>query len=376
MRHRGSMERGVLVGVAALRWAGWLWLAVLALANLGRVDDPWLTVAAIAATLLVTIAAQLALRGEWQRAMRPGLVTVEIAVAAAVILADGWVHQGRLTGQSLAGIWPLAAILVSAVAGGARAGAGVGLLLSAARAGAAVVTGTASGQAGRVALATVSTSVSWVVFGAVCGAIVHLVRRTQNQLAAAEVRERIARDLHDGVLQTLALIERRSTSPDISRLAREQERELRAYLFDDRIKGGTLTAQLRTIGARLERAWPQMTVTVTVTGDAPEPEGAQLDAALGATLEALTNAAKHGRARHATVFADLDESTGGLFFSVKDDGVGFDAANVAERVGMSQSIRGRVEGAGGHVEFTSTPGDGTDVRMAFPSIRRSRASRA
>ncbi|HWW54731.1 MAG TPA: ATP-binding protein, partial [Acidimicrobiales bacterium] len=256
----------------------------------------------------------------------------------------------------------------------ARAGVGVGLLLSAARAGAAVVTGAAHGQVGRVALATASTSVSWVVFGAVCGAIVHLLRRTQHQLAAAEVREQMARDLHDGVLQTLALIERRSSSPDISRLAREQERELRAYLFDQRRGGGSLTAQLRTIAARLERAWPETTVTVTVTGDAPELDRARLDAVIGATLEALTNAAKHGRARHATVFADLDEATGGLFLSVKDDGDGFDAGTVTERVGMSQSIRGRVEEVGGRVEFASTPGDGTDVRIAFPSIRRTRTA--
>lgn len=364
----------MLVGVAALRWAGWVWLAVLALANLRRVDNPGLSVAAVTTTLIVTIAAQLALRGDWQRAMRPGLVATEAAVAVAVVLADGWVHQGRLTGQSLAGIWPLSVILVAAVVGGVRAGVGVGLLLSAARAGAVVVAGVAGGQAGRVALATASTAVSWIVFGAVCGAIVHLLRRTQHQLAAAEVREQMARDLHDGVLQTLALIERRSPSPDISRLAREQERELRSYLFDEQRSGGSLTAQLRTVAARLERAWPDTAVTVTVSGDAPELDHARSDAVIGATLEALTNAAKHGRARHATVFADVDEASGGFFLSIKDDGDGFDALTVAEGVGMSQSIRGRVEGVGGRVVFVSTRGDGTDVRIVLPSARRTRTA--
>jgi len=176
------------------------------------------------------------------------------------------------------------------------------------------------------------------------------------------------------VLQTLALIERRSPSPDISRLAREQERELRAYLFDDQRRGGSLTVQLRAAAARLERAWPDTAVVVTVTGDAPDLDASRLEAAIGATSEALTNAAKHGRARHATVFADVDEATGGLFLSVKDDGEGFDAATVTERVGMTHSIRGRIEQAGGRVEFASTPGDGTDVRMALPAIRRSRAA--
>jgi signal transduction histidine kinase len=184
----------------------------------------------------------------------------------------------------------------------------------------------------------------------------------------------MARDLHDGVLQTLALIERRSPSPDISRLAREQERELRSYLFDEQRSGGSLTAQLRAVAARLERAWPDTAVTVTVSGDAPALDHTRSDAVIGATLEALTNAAKHGRARHATVFADVDESSGGFFLSIKDDGDGFDALTVTEGVGMSQSIRGRVEGVGGHVVFASTRGDGTDVRIVLPSARRIRTA--
>jgi signal transduction histidine kinase len=146
-------------------------------------------------------------------------------------------------------------------------------------------------------------------------------------------------------------------------------------LFDEHRRGGSLTAQLRTVAARVERAWPDMTVTVTVTGDTPDLEGANLDAVTGAALEALTNAAKHGHARHAIVFADLDEPTGGLFLSVKDDGQGFDGTATTERVGMSQSIRGRVEGVGGRVEFASAPGDGTDVRITLPTTRRTRTAK-
>jgi signal transduction histidine kinase len=347
------------------------------LANLDRLHHPAVAVVAIAATLAITVAASLALRGsDWQRALRPGLVGAEAAVAALVVAADGWVQQGRLTGQTLAGSWPIAAILVAALAAGLAGGLGVAVLLSAARAVAVVISGTSPGQGGRQALAVISTAVSWIVFGAVTGVIIRLVRRTQRQLADAEVRERIARDLHDGVLQTLAMIERRSPAPDIAQLARDQERDLRAYLFGDYHEQGTLAAQLRTTAARFEKAWPSTAVTVTVSDDLPTLTDERVEAVSGAVAEALTNAAKHGQAGHTVVFADVDErSGGGVFVSVKDDGKGFEPATVAEGMGMARSIRGRVQRVGGSVEFASTPGEGTEVRITIPSLDSARSWR-
>ena len=368
MRHRGAVERGVLTGVAALRWAAWAWLAGVTLVNLHRVHHPVLAVAAVVATGAVTVATHAALRGpRWQRALGPGLLILEVAVACAVIAVDGWVRQGPVTGQNLAGLWPLAAILVVAVARGPVWAAGVGLLFTLARGEASAVAGVAHGQAGRTAVAVVSTAVSWIVVGAVCGTIVRLLRESQHQLAEAEARERIARDLHDGVLQTLALIERRSTSPDIARLARDQERDLRAYLFDNQRATGELAAELRTAAARLERSWPGVTVTVSVSTDIPVVGDEQLAAAVGAAVEALTNAVKHGKATRIVVFGDLDEATGGLFLSVKDNGAGFDPVNVVEGVGLPQSIRGRVEQAGGTATVASVPGDGAEVRICLPT---------
>lgn len=365
------MERGVLVGVAGLRWAAWLWLAIVALFNLNRVDHPAISVAAVAATGLVTVAATIALRTPgWERAMRPGLVGGEVALAAVVVAAEGWVRQGPISGQSLAGTWPLAAILVAAVAGGLGWGVAAGTLLTGARILALTIGGSADDHGGRAALAALSTGVSWIVIGAVCGTIMRLLRRAQHQLAEADARDAIARDLHDGVLQTLALIERRSESTDIARLARDQERDLRVYLFGDRPGVGGLPGGLRAAATRLERAWPLTSVTVTVSVDTPSLEPAKVDAVVGAAAEALTNAAKHGHAHHVVVFADVDEPSGGLFLSVKDDGCGFDPAEVVEGVGMARSIRGRVEQVGGRVEFASTAGDGVEVRIAIPPASR------
>ena len=357
----------MLIGAAGLRWAAWIWLTAVALANLHRVHHPNLAVAAVVATGVVTVITSVSLRHEtWQPALRTGLVGAEVLVAVAVVAADGWVDQGRLTGQTLAGSWPIPCILVAAVAGGVVWGIGAGVLLSAARAVAVTVSGTAPGQGGRAAVAVVSTSVSWIAFGAVCGVVIHLLRRARQQLAEAEVRERMGRDLHDGVLQTLTLIERRSPSADIAQLARDQERDLRAYLFGDHQHPGTLAAELRAAASRCEKSWPGTVVTLSVSGDAPDVGRDHVQAVLGAVAEALTNAAKHGHATHSVVFADVDESSGGLFVSVKDDGSGFDPATVTERVGMARSIRGRVERIGGTVEFASVPGDGAEVRISIP----------
>ena len=366
----------MLVGVAGLRWAAWLWLTVVALVNLDRVHHPALSIAAVAATGAVTVAATIALRTPgWERAMRPALVGAEVVVAAAVVTAEAWVRQAPVSGQSLAGTWPLAAILVAAVAGGLVWGVGVGTLLAGARLVALTLGGSAVGQGGRAALAAVSTGVSWIVIGAVCGTIIRLLRRAQGQLAEAEARDAIARDLHDGVLQTLALIERRSESTDIARLARDQERDLRTYLFGGRPENGGLPAELRAAASRLERTWPSTAVTVTVSIDAPKLERAKVDAVVGAATEALTNAAKHGHAHHVVVFADIDEASGGLFLSVKDDGGGFDPAAVVEGMGMARSIRGRIEQVGGRVEFASSGGDGAEVRIAVPPSSRRGARR-
>ena len=362
------MERPVLIGVGAFRWVALVWVTLVALFNLHRLDHPAVVIAALVAMAAVTVTDQVALVGPgWRRAMATPLVVLEVLVATAVVAADGWVQQGRTTGQSLAGTWPLAAILLVAVVAGPYWGGATGALIGSARALATWAGGVSAGQAGRSAVATAGTVLFWVAIGVVCGVIVRLLRRSQEQLAEATVRERMARDLHDGVLQTLALIERRSTSPDIARLAREQERELRAYLFDDHRQPATIAVELREVAARAERTWPAMAVTVTVSDDVPVLGADEVNALSGAAAEAITNAAKHGQATHAVVFADLDERSGGVFLTIKDDGQGYDPQTVLEGAGITQSIRGRVARIGGGVELAAHPGAGCEVRISLPA---------
>ena len=83
----------------------------------------------------------------------------------------------------------------------------------------------------------------------------------------------------------------------------------------------------------------------------------------------LTNAGKHADAERVVVYvepADDVEDGAALFVSVKDNGVGFETNAVAERIGMRDSIRSRIETVGGRVEISSRPGRGTEVRLWAP----------
>ena len=107
-----------------------------------------------------------------------------------------------------------------------------------------------------------------------------------------------------------------------------------------------------------------------VAGDLPAVPVEVASALAGAVGEALTNAGKHGRADRVTVYVEPDQSPppGGsrptlLFCSVKDDGAGFDPGAVAEGIGLSRSVRGRIAEVGGRVELVARPGAGAEVRL-------------
>jgi signal transduction histidine kinase len=138
------------------------------------------------------------------------------------------------------------------VAFGSRWGIAAGVLLGLGRFGATLANGIRNFDSGRT-LSLVNTAVFYAVAGAVAGYLVGLLRRAEKEISAARAREDLATTLHDGVLQTLAIIERRSTDQELVRLAREQDRELRSYLFGDYLApddGRDLGAALRRVAGR------------------------------------------------------------------------------------------------------------------------------
>ena len=187
--------------------------------------------------------------------------------------------------------------------------------------------------------------------------------------ARAEERADMAARVHDSVLQTLALIQRRADEPqEVVRLARAQERELRSWLFDGRPPGSaneadaTFAEGVRRVQQEVE-ALHETTVEVVVVGDAPLDE--RLRGLLAAGREAVVNAAKWSGAPVVSVFAEFEPEGVSLF--VRDRGTGFDLGAVpGDRKGLAESVRGRLSRLGGRAEIRSRPGEGTEVALFLP----------
>ncbi|TLM74654.1 ATP-binding protein [Pseudarthrobacter sp. NamB4] len=178
-------------------------------------------------------------------------------------------------------------------------------------------------------------------------------------------RAEIAAHLHDSVLQTLALIQRRAANEhDVVRLARAQERELRSWLFDDPGKdAGQLSDRIKAVAAEVEDLLGNAVDVVSV-GDTAVTEGHA--ALIHASREAMLNASRHGG---GTVSVYLEVSGGRAEVFIKDRGPGFELRNVPEdRLGVRESIIGRMNRHGGSATIISTS-DGTEVRLGFPAAQ-------
>lgn len=176
-----------------------------------------------------------------------------------------------------------------------------------------------------------------------------------------EERADLAARVHDSVLQTLTLIQKDPS--DARRLARRQERELRAWLYPDREPAaeGTLADALESAAAEIEELHG-VRVDVVRTGDAPLDERTR--ALVLASREAMANAARHSGVDEVSVFLDAGE---GISLYVRDRGAGFDPAAVAaDRRGLADSIRGRMERVGGSARIVSAPGEGTEIELELP----------
>jgi signal transduction histidine kinase len=183
----------------------------------------------------------------------------------------------------------------------------------------------------------------------------------------AEERADMAARVHDSVLQTLAMIQRRADQPQqVIQLARAQERELRAWLFDGRAPGSldemTLAAGVRQIQQEVE-AQHGVSVEAVTVGDCELDD--DLAALLAAAREATVNAAKWSGADVVSVFAEVEPASVAVY--VRDRGKGFDPAAVPEdRKGLAESVHARMARRGGSATVRSTPGQGTEVSLTMP----------
>jgi signal transduction histidine kinase len=179
----------------------------------------------------------------------------------------------------------------------------------------------------------------------------------------SQERAEVAAHLHDSVLQTLALMQRRVDDPrEVAALARRQERELRAWLNGRRAPGElTVAGSLDAAAADVEAAHG-VPVEVVAVGDAPLDKRGE--ALVAAAREALVNAAKFAGDGPVALYAEVDPERIEVF--VRDRGPGFDPDRVpADRRGVRESIVGRMERHGGRAVVHSAPGEGTEVELVM-----------
>ncbi len=313
----------------------------------------------------------------WRWPRRPGwLLVADLALACLAVLATlAVVPPGQTAAtNTLPLIWPAAAVLSWALWRGWLTG---------------VMAALAVGAADLVVIdplsrATLHNVVLLLLAGAVVGFAAEQYEGTRRELAAAlesaaavRERERLARDIHDSVLQVLAYVQRRGNelggeARDLGRMAGEQEARLRGL-----VSSGTVPEAGAAAGGGVEvdvmaLLRPHVGAGVNLSGPA-EPVGLPRDAALdlvAATLACLHNV-KHHAGAGAQAWLLVEDEGGDVVVSVRDDGVGIapgrlEQARQQGRMGVSLSVRGRVTDHGGSVRVHSAPGQGTEVEMRVP----------
>jgi signal transduction histidine kinase len=364
-----GFETAVWRALAVFRGLGLLY----AYAVYARRYDEYLHPAAGWAVLGAMTAWTLAVAALYSRpaGRRWPVLGLDLAVAVAAVVLPRWLDDPTRidTGaQTLPVVWAAAPVLAFAIRGSWPAGLGA----------AAAVAVADLVHRGALTVPTANNIVLLALAGAVVGYTVDLARRGETALAralavsaAAAERDRLSRDIHDGVLQVLALVGRRGReaggeAAELGRLAAEQEQSLRALV------GASAQEVAGAVDVRaLLSAYASATVTVS-TPATPVVLAAgrarELAAAVGA---ALANVADHaGDTARAWVLLEHDGPD--LVVSVRDDGRGFAPARLAEaaaegRLGVASSIEGRVRDLGGTMAVESAPGSGTEIELRVPA---------
>ena len=280
------------------------------------------------------------------------------AAAAAVGTAAAWMH-GAIPRAASPNTWLRRSIQI--VAGVTLLGAGVVSLAS---------------RTGGLANVGTSTSAIAVVVGGLAmfgapafGRILRYLDEERSMRIREDERATVAAHLHDSVLQSLVLIQRSDDPRRMASLARRQERELRAWLYDRMLVGepASLHAAIEALDDR-DRDRPRRPRRSRHRRRSTARRGVE-GAASAAIREALVNAARHADVDRVDVFVEADDAE--LTGFVRDTGCGFDRAQIPDdRRGINDSIVGRVQRVGGTAVLTSQPGVGTEVELRVPRRRQ------
>jgi signal transduction histidine kinase len=307
------------------------------------IDDGAALVAAVGALLLLRAA------GVW---FADAVTAVGLVVAVGVVLVSGRADR-PVGGGSLTSSAPRIAVGV--------------VLLIAGLVAFAAWTRDISVLGPSLLAAVVATAGVALLAGPRLGRLVTELSIERRARIRSEEKAEIAAHLHDGVLQTLTLIQQRAgDNRHVVALARRQERELREWLYGAPTNADTMlgAAVAREIGAVEDDQ--QVAIELVVVGDTVLDEPAR--ALVAAVREAATNAARHADVDRVDVYVEVEPER--LTGYVRDRGRGFDPSAVpADRRGLADSVLGRVQRAGGAAAVRSEPGVGTEVSLEVPRGR-------
>lgn len=356
----------VLRALVVARWLAWSWMVGIVVFDRGDLRHPVVAWLAVLVTLAVTVTSTALVRRNPGRLLHRPFVTTDIGLALGLSIIDGFVFgPGHVfaTTQSIATQWPLITAASAGVAFGPLVAGITGALIGPAELAGALLNDHADWGPPEI-VSIIATSVFYAACGAVFGWQAMLLRRVEGEIADRRARDEVGRVLHDTVLQTLALVERRSarSDPDLAGAAREADRDLRAFLFGSSGRDvADLATRIRREVERVRRGH-DTAVSVSVLDDGCRLAVEHQERLARAVGESVANALEHANATRIVVFAETDDD-GRVFASVRDDGHGFDPAAPRDSHGLDESVIGRIRSIGGRAEITSAPGVGTEVSL-------------
>ena len=361
----------LLRALAVARWLAWGWMVAVVAFSGDALRHPVVAWASVAAAFALTVVSTWLVRTDARRLTSTMFLAAEAALALGLTVLDGWVFEPGhvfVTSQNLASQWPLVAAISIGVSAGPVIAAVFGALVGPARWIGAELNGFERYDP-KHAVSLLAISLFYGACGAVFGWMAMLLRRTEAEIADRRARDEVARVLHDTVLQTLALVERRvaTTDVELAGAARQADRELRAFLFGaDGRPGDDLRSRLHVAVEQGRRRAPATEspprITVNVIDDdcrvgrpgagaarpgrrrgrGQRPRARRRRARRRVRRDGRRRSGvRHGARRRRRV-RSLDRQRGH---------------------GLAESITARMDSIGGRAEVHSTPGAGTEVRL-------------
>ncbi|MEU2668461.1 DUF5931 domain-containing protein [Streptomyces sp. NPDC007164] len=398
---RMSVEQPLWSALTAYRILTMLYAVLLAVFGREKYDRPWVAVAFLAVLVVWTLATLPKVSNATACTKRFLGADLTIALTGILLTPLADFEAQQMDGPTLPSIWTAGSVLAFAIKGGWRWAAFASSFV-------AVVNIVERGHPSRDTFHNVL--LVWVASIAI-GYVIEVARASERTLAraleieaATRERERLARDIHDSVLQVLAMVQRRGTAlggeaAELGRMAGEQEVALRTLVSsglvpttrvsEDAAEGAVVRSvevddepaepadrDLRALlaphaGSRVSFAEPGAPVLLAAAA------ATELAAAVSAALD---NVRVHA-GENAQAWILVEDWPDEVIVTVRDDGPGIPDGRLAQaegegRMGVALSIRGRLRDLGGTAELISVPGQGTEVELKVPKVPRGKAGSA